>query len=340
MIEHKPELRYNLMTGDWVVVSPDRGRRPHPHAQMPPTNLGPAFVQTCPFCAGNEAETLAETARVEGPTAWFARAVENRFPALAPTGELERDGEGYERSMTGIGRHEVIVESPHHNTMMALLPVDRVRDVLTLYRERTRAIYADSRVEHVIVFKNHGEAAGSTLDHPHSQIVGTPVVPGQVRVRIEEALRQYGQLGECLYCYCMRQEIAGEVRIVEETPTFVALIPYAALSPFHIWIVPKRHCAYFGGATDDELTALAGILQRTLRRLDLALGNPHFNYVIRSLSPPEEGVKYYHWYLSIVVRLTRSAGFELGTGMYINTALPEESARRLREVALDEAPLG
>ncbi len=331
MSDRKPELRYNIITGDWVVVSPERARRPngvaHP-AEIP----GPEYVRDCPFCRGNEEETAAELARIDGPAGWQARVVQNRFPALAGEGSVQRTGNGYARSISGVGHHEVVVESPLHNTTTALMDPARVQDVFRLYRDRMKALYADPRIDHVIIFKNHGESAGSTLDHPHSQIVGTPVVPGGVRFRIEEALRQYGERGECLICYCLRQELAAKVRIVEETERFVVLIPYAALSPYHVWIVPRRHAAYFGAVGDEELEQLATVVQRSLRRIFVGLGNPHFNYVIRSLSPSEQDVKYYHWYLSIIVRVNRAAGFELGTGMYINTALPEESARLLREV--------
>lgn len=336
MDERKPELRYNLVTGDWVVIAPERGRRSTTaHSHSRPVHEQPAYIAACPFCRGNERETAAETSRVDGDDGWLVRAVENRYPALSSVGEVTRAASGYERSIAGVGRHEVVIESPYHNTTISLLDPARVRDVLAVYRERMRLLYADPRIEHVMVFKNHGETAGSTVDHPHSQIVGTPVVPGRVRVRIEEALRLYGELGECLYCYSLRDELASGVRIVEETECFAAFVPYAALSPYHVWIFPKRHGAYFGAVTDDELEGLAGILQRTLRRIYVALGDAHFNYVFRSLSPPEQHVKYYHWYVSVIVRITRAAGFELGTGMFINTAVPEESARLLREAKLE-----
>ncbi|MBN1961970.1 MAG: DUF4931 domain-containing protein [Deltaproteobacteria bacterium] len=335
MDDEKPQLRYNLITGDWVIIAPKRGKRDNLEMQIPTVTMGSKYEESCPFCLGNDAATPTETIRISNNKSWSVRAVKNLFPALAAEGDLHRNGCSYERSMPGIGQHEVIIESPYHNDMVASLPVEHVRDILGVYLDRMRAFYADPRISHVIAFKNHGQTAGSTIDHPHSQIVGTPVIPGQVRVRIEEALRQYGQLGECMYCHCVRQELASGTRIIEATSDFVVLIPYAALSPYHIWIIPHRHSAYFGDISVAETTSLASILRRTLRRLNIALGNPHYNYVIRSLSPLEANVKYGHWYISIVVRLTRLAGFELGTGMFINPALPEESAARLRNVQID-----
>ncbi len=335
-----PELRYNLVTGDWVIFSPERSKRPDAHGRPQAPPLGPVHLETCPFCSGNEEKTTGETARSESGGSWLVRSVPNRFPALCPEGTPKHAGGGYTRSMTGVGRHEVIIESPHHNGTTALFPPEHVREILRISRARMVAFYQDPRVEHVILFKNHGESAGSSLDHPHSQIVGTPVVPGQVRVRIEQALRQYDELGECLTCHALRQELTTRTRLIEENDDFAAFIPYAALSPFHIWIVPKRHQSHFGDVEEPQLMSLAHTLLRTLRRVHLGLGNPPFNYVVRSLSPREAEARYYHWYLSIVVRVTRTAGFELGTGMFINTALPEESARYLRDVPLEEPGAG
>lgn len=332
-----PELRHNLMTGDWVILSTERAKRPDAHRrQMVPTQL-PVRTADCPFCPGNELLAPDETARIDGENAgeWIVRAVPNRFPALAPEGEPGHQGMGYARSMVGVGQHEVLVESPLHNSTTALIPADGLYALLSLYRARMRAFYQDPRIEHVILFKNHGEAAGSSLEHPHSQIVGLPVVPGQVRTRTDQAQRHYDLLGRCLTCHCLEEEVAAGERIVEENEHFAAFIPYAALSPFHLWIVPKRHRAYFADIEEDELDSLSALLGRTTRRIYEGLDNPPFNYVVRSLSPREAESRSYHWYLSIVVRLSKSAGFELGTGMFINSGIPEESARFLRGIAVD-----
>jgi UDPglucose--hexose-1-phosphate uridylyltransferase len=162
--------------------------------------------------------------------------------------------------------------------------------------------------------------------------VGTPVVPGRVRNRIEAALRNYDDFGECLYCWCLKEELHEGIRIVRENESFVAFAPYAALTPFHLWIFPRRHNACFGNVTDSELSDLASILKEILLRIYVGLDNPDLNYVTRSLSPDHGSLKYFHWYVSIVPRLSTVAGFELGTGMFINTVLPEQSAEFLREL--------
>jgi len=330
-----PELRYNIVTADWVVVAPERSHIAHARGAEAAPSVAP-FVAGCPFCPGNEHDTETETARYSENGAWALRAVLNRFPALSPSGPPERLGSGYTRSLTGVGQHEVVIEARAHDARLGDLPECHLTALLRLYRERMAAFYTDPHIEHVIVFKNHGATAGSSLDHPHSQIVGTPVMPGQVRHRLEVALRRYSDYGECMFCYVLRQELEARLRIVEENESFVAFVPYAALSPYHLWIFPKRHRAYFGVIDDADTAALARLLKRTLARLSGALGAPHYNFVIRSLSPPEAEVKYFHWYMSLIVRGARLAGFELGTGMFINTALPEESARVLRAIELGD----
>jgi UDPglucose--hexose-1-phosphate uridylyltransferase len=328
------ELRLNLITGEWVIIATERAKRPEEFKQTGAKRVLPPFSENCPFCPGHEDRTPPETLRIPDDGRWLVRAVPNKFSALTPEGDPTRYDAGLKTRLAGIGRHEVVIESPAHDATTALLPVEQVERVLGACRDRLRAFYREPSVEHVIIFKNHGEAAGTSLEHPHCQIVGTPVLPGQLRRRIEEAMRFWGDFASCLYCRTLADELSERVRVVTENASFVAFIPYAALSPFHLWITPRRHCANFGAVGDSELADLAAILRDVLRRLHVGLGDPDFNWVIRSLSPEESAVKYFHWYLSLVPRVSRAAGFELGTGMFINTALPETSAAFLRSVSV------
>jgi UDPglucose--hexose-1-phosphate uridylyltransferase len=330
-----PELRLNMVTGDWVIIATERARRPEEFVRSREKTALPAHATTCPFCPGNEANTPDEQFRVPGSDdAWRVRSVPNRFAALTPEGEVDRQVAGFRTCLRGIGRHEVIIETPEHNRTLAQLPAAHIEQVLRAYQHRLCAFYEDHRIEHVIVFKNHGEAAGTSLVHPHSQIVGLPVMPSQLRNRLGEALHYYGDYGECLYCCSLREELREGTRIVEENSAFAAFVPWAALSPFHIWVFPKRHSAYFGALLDDERRLLGDILGKILLRLFVGLDDPDYNFVIRSLAPADATVKHFHWYLSLVPRVSKAAGFELGTGMFINTALPERSAEFLRNVTL------
>ena len=326
------EIRFNFVTGDWVIIAPERSKRPEDFTSAKKKEAVPGYVPTCPFCPGNEDQTPEETFRISNNGQWTVRSTLNKFSALTPGYDIVRHVMGFKKFMTGFGIHEVIIETQQHNMPTAFLPASHVGEIIYSYRNRFLDFYKNDEIKHVIVFKNHGLRAGTSLQHPHSQIVGTPVIPGQVKGRIEEALRYYDDFGECLYCWYMKEEQREMTRVVSENKSFVVFIPYAALSPFHIWIFPKRHNGCFGYITDAEISDLADILKDTLLRLYHGLSDPDLNYVIRSLSPQENAVRYFHWYLSIVARVTRTAGFEMGTGMYINPSLPDNSARFLRDV--------
>jgi UDPglucose--hexose-1-phosphate uridylyltransferase len=328
------ELRFNFVTGDWVIIAPERAKRPEDFISSRKKEQLPAYVATCPLCEGNEDKTPPETFRINKDGKWVVRVVPNKFSTVNLESNIIRQSTGVKKFMTGAGLHEVIIDTPLHNASIATLPVSNVEDILLAYKNRFLELYKINYIEHVIIFKNHGLRAGTSLQHPHSQIVGTPVIPGRLKSRIEEALRYYDDFGECLYCLILREELNDSVRIISQNDSFAAFIPYSALSPFHIWIFPKRHSGCFGSITDSELHDLASILKETLQRLNIGLKNPDFNYVIHSLSPQECAVRYFHWYLSVVTRITRTAGFEIGTGMYINPSVPDSSARFLRDIKL------
>ena len=331
-----PEIRYNLITRQWVIIATERARRPEEFGKKgKEAKEIPAFIETCPFCPGNEDKTPAHLVAIPAEGQWQVRVIPNKFSALAREGPLTRSISGIKRSMSGVGLHDVVIETPDHSKTTALLAEKDVETIFEAYRRRYAAMDADDRIEQITIFKNHGEAAGTSLEHPHSQIIGTPVIPVDVRDRLEGALHHYDQTGECLFCRMLELEIKEGARVVEETEHFAWFVPYAALTPFHSWIFPKQHRASFAEASDAEMTDLARFLRRSLRRIYKGLDNPDFNYTIRT-APRESGnVRYYHWYLSIVLRLTKLAGFELGSGMFINVALPEASAKFLRDTSPD-----
>jgi UDPglucose--hexose-1-phosphate uridylyltransferase len=226
----------------------------------------------------------------------------------------------------------VIIENPRHNTCLPLMSCAEVEDVVKTYKARYSEIQAIDGIEAIVIFKNHGPAAGTSLEHPHSQLIATPVVPTQIRGRVEQAMNFFDVRGRCLFCATLEEELKAAKRIVLETEKFVVFMPYAANSPFLTWIFPRRHMASFDEITGDEERDLAGVLRCTLQKLYYGLDNPDYNFTIRSIPVREKGTEYFHWYLSIIPRLSQPAGFELGSGMFINTALPEESAQFLRQV--------
>ncbi len=324
------ELRLNLVTGDWVIIATDRAQRPNDFLADAPARDIPAHDSDCPFCTGNESKTPEEIARVPEDGAWQLRVVPNRFPALSAKVQPIRNNNGRLHQIGGFGSHEVIIESPAHNHTLTDIDHAQMLQLLELYRTRFLQLYATPGIEHVIIFKNYGEAAGTSLMHPHSQIIATPIVPIQMRERMHEYMRYFDHTGECLMCNTLADELSDGRRIIIESEHFVSFIPYAALSPLHLWLFPRRHEDSFGKVSDEELADLAEHLQKLLTLLKLAVGDPSFNYTIRSDSMQSNHRRCSHWYLSIVPRVTQAAGFEMGSGMYINHTIPEESAAFLQ----------
>ena len=333
------EIRENMITGESVIIAPERAKRGGSLVPAaPPIEVTP-FLASCPFCPGNEALTAEEKFRLNGQDGhWVLRSVTNKFSVLSPEGEVRgpSDRGPGESSVNGVGLHEVLIESPRHDSFMAVFSVSHTQRILEVYRHRFSEFYQDPRVRHVIIFKNHGVDAGASQQHPHSQVVGLPIVPGQVVERTERARRFFEATGECLACTEISQERRHGSRIVMETDCFVAFIPYAALSPYHLWIFPKTHVACFSEQPMETLAELAVILRTVLGKVYGMLGNPAFNFVIRSLGPQEKNARHFHWYISIVPRVNKRAGFELGTGMYVNPSLPESCAQALRNFSASE----
>lgn len=328
-----PELRQNLATKEWVIMATERAKRPDEFKNIKEKKILPEYSKTCPFCPGNEKNTPDETFRIENEKGeWKVRSFPNKFPALLKECESRREIEGVKRFSSGVGIHEVIVETPIHNMTTALLPIEDVKLILKAYQARYSEILNDERIELIIIFKNHGESAGTSLEHPHSQIIAVPVVPAQIRNRLEDAIKHFDDTGECVYCKMIKEELRLNERIIVETEYFVSFVLYAAASPFHTWILPKRHFSSFGEIENGEIEDMAKILKSVLSRFYHGLGDPDFNYVIRSVPTSGGENEYFHWYLSIIPRLTKVAGFELGSGMFINISLPEENAEFLRKI--------
>ena len=330
------EFRQNMATKDWVIIATERAKRPHDYIEPQrhlTTETQTFYDPTCPFCPGSE-ELELEIERLPAVGPWQTRVVSNKFPALSIEGEVTRTFDGVHRCIPGVGYHEIVVEQPRHNTTLALMTPTEIEYVLQTFYSRGWNILRDARIEQIIYFKNHREKAGASLKHPHSQIVALPVVPNDIRHRIEEAQRYFDDNGECVYCVMMRDELDKGVRLVSVSDHFVAFVLYAAPSPFHMWIVPRQHRVSLLFAQKDELADLAQILHDVLRRLYLGLRDPSYNLVIRTAPAKEISKDYLHWYVAIVPRLGQAAGFELGSGMFINPSLPEESAAFLRKVKI------
>jgi len=328
------ELRQDPTTRAWVIIAPERARRPIQRPKVQPTEALPERDPSCPFCPGNESQTPPEVFRLplsNRGALWEVRVVPNRFPALSlgEDGILSEEGHLF-RKMTGVGTHEVIIETPAHNTPLALLSYDQVEKVLIAYQERYNALKEDRVLKSIVIFKNHGRASGTSLLHPHSQLVATPIVAPFYHQGFDVAHEYYVDNGRCLYCDLLDKELEKAERIIFQTDQFAVFHPYASHAPYETWVVPRRHCASFGLFPTAYLAALARALKDTLLCLYRELDNPAFNMMVLSTITEDEGDPSYHWHIRIIPRLTTIAGFEMGSGIYINIALPEETAGKMR----------
>lgn len=333
-----PELREDLTTKDWVVFATERAKRPHDFRKAVPENSGVDHDARCPFCPGNEAQTSEEVDRLPltgGSGDWGTRVIRNRFPAFVPDGDpTRRLSAGHFRRMTAVGAHEVIIETPHHTRPIADMSDEDVTRIFEAYQRRYRTLRRFPGVQVVVIFKNYGEEAGTSLLHPHSQIIAAPVETPIVRRKYQVARDHYEEYGTCLYCDVRDWERTAGERVIFETAHFIAVHPYASRWPFETWILPLRHTPSLGAASAPQLREAALATRRVLWLLRASVGDAPFNYVVHTAPVADEDRPYFLWHIQIVPRLTVAAGFEMGSGMYINVALPEETAAALRE--LDE----
>ncbi len=329
------EFRQNMATREWVILSADRGKRPSDFIrEKPHRDPSPSYKEDCPFCKGNEHLTAEAKLvyAVEGE--WQVRVVPNKYAALQPDANADRTEVGSFLSAHGFGIAEVVIEHPRHDLTLAAMEIDEVATVLRAYRDRQQAISRNDKVNLVTIFRNHGPRAGTSLAHPHSQIIATPIVPPHVRYPIEQAVLYYDQHGSCVYCDMVNEEIRQKVRLIAETPRFVAFCPFAARSPYEARLYPKQHMPSFVTMRDDELVEMADLLRDVLARLYHCLDDPDYNFIIRSSAIGDEDTRYLHWYMVIIPKISTPAGFEIGSGIYINSVAPEDAARSLCDISL------
>lgn len=327
------ELRKDPITGRWVIIASERASRPTDFLidrQMPSGG-------TCPFCYGSEDRTPPEVLAYRPETTspdtpgWRVRVVPNKYPALRIEGQLGRRAAGMYDLMNAIGAHEVVIECPDHRSQLADLSTAQVTEVVWAYRDRFVDLQRDPRFRYILIFKNQGAEAGATLEHAHTQIIATPVVPKRVTEEIAGARQHFEQRERCIYCDIVRQELELGTRVVSRDEHFVVIEPFAARFPFETWILPIEHTANFETISAGQVESLAAALRATLRRIHSALEGPAFNYVLHTAPTGGDGVaEAYHWHLEIMPKLTRVAGFEWGSGFYINPTPPEAAAEALR----------
>ena len=331
-----PELRKDPIVGRWVIISTERGKRPSDFAPSAKSKE----PKSCPFCPGNEAMTPPEIFSLRNNSSganspgWEMRVISNKYPALKIEGDLNREGEGIYDRMNGIGAHEVVIETPDHQMDLVDLPVEQAKQVFLAYKSRMIDLKKDIRFKYLLAFKNQGEAAGASLEHAHSQLIATPVVPIRVQSELEGSERYFTYKERCIFCDIIRQEVSSGKRVVYETDGFIAIEPFAPRFPFETWILPKSHESDYSKLSESMALDLAGIVKIALAKLRVALADPPYNYVVHTDAFNNSGKEYYHWHMELIPKLTKIAGFEWGSGFYINPVAPEDAALYLREITV------
>ena len=322
-----PEIRKDPVFGRWVIVAAQRGQRPNEFLAPPVEGGG---VYSCPFCAGAEGQTPPAVYSLPGKNgSWRLRVVGNKYPALVSEGSTDSRHEGIYDSMDGVGSHEVVIETPEHGLRLEEMSPDAVTDVIKTFILRMREIKKDPRIKYVMIFKNHGRNAGASLAHPHSQIVAMPMTPLRVVQEINGAEQYRLERGSCVFCDIVKEEVASGKRVVAENAGFVAVTPYASRFAFETWILPKKHLSHFEESSDALAADLAGVLKTALGKLSVTLSDLSYNLIVHTTPVRDPASGHYHWHIEIMPKLSHVAGFEWGTGFYINAVSPEEAAGML-----------
>ncbi|MCP4649079.1 MAG: galactose-1-phosphate uridylyltransferase [PVC group bacterium] len=333
------QFRRDPILGRWIIVQYDREQGPQNYQSQAIQKQNNQKV--CPFCVGHEDKTPDEiyidrTPQVNSEgEAWSLRVIENKFPALRTEGIPSRQGLGIYDQINGVGAHEVIIETANHDKDISDLTIEEVKRIILAYKHRCIELKQDKRLEYVLIFKNHGKGAGASLEHAHSQLIALPIVPKKVKEAMLGAQKYYEYKERCVFCDIIQQEIESKERIVLENDLFIAFAPFASSSPFETWIIPKKHSSHFHDISEQSIGSAADMLREVLIRLKKVLTDPPFNFIINTAPiQHDEELNFYHWHIEIVPKLTRAAGFEWGTGFYINPSPPEKTAKWLRDVRI------
>jgi UDPglucose--hexose-1-phosphate uridylyltransferase len=332
------EWRHDLLANRWVLIAPERAHRPNASRREP--SCGP--LTDDPFAEGAEDDTTPEVLAIRDPHSrpnqpgWQVRVITNKYPAVHPDDVAIPHDDGWFRRAPGGGVHEVIIECPQPETHLSRLPVGHLQRVLQAYRDRLATLRHEAKWRYAIVFKNHGPAAGATLGHAHSQLMALPFVPGVVTEELAVVRQHRDRTGQSFFADWLAREQAAGVRIVHESAGHVSLCPFASRFAYEICLLPKTPSPQFDALADADLADLAGHLRDVLHRLEQAADDPPYNFVLRTAPFHDADVEAFSWRLEILPRITRVAGYEWGTGWFINLMPPEVAAEQMRGAARDD----
>lgn len=328
------ELRYHSTTGEWVLISPKRARRPNDFG-APSIKRVIKPSKGCPFenpqKSGNEIPHfwLPENKPL---SQWQIQVLPNKYPVLThrhkTCASVSRHG-AY-TVVTGVGHHDLLVTRNHYKNYRQLSDNDAV-GVLTAFAKRYKELTADDCMQYVSMFQNFGPNAGASIYHPHYQILALPVIPNSIGRSLSHSKEHWKTTGRCIHCDIIKQELKEKLRIIYQKDGIVAFVPFAAKEPYQVNIFPRVHRPYFEDSSKQLLKEMALVLKKILSSISKKLGDPDYNFYIHTAPVlHKKQYKHYHWHMEIIPKSNISAGFELGTGVEINPVFPEDAARLLR----------
>jgi UDPglucose--hexose-1-phosphate uridylyltransferase len=310
------ELRFDPVSKDWILIATGRAKRPEAFAKETPRRSS-GSKSACPFC------------HFKGD--WLVKVVPNKYPAFSPGARLNKRGEGPYQIMDGVGFAEVVVTRSHEKSM-AQFSTQEIRQVLDVFQERYLDLMNEKFVNYVSIFHNHGETAGATISHPHSQIITHPIIDPDLKRSLAGSAEYQRKHKKCVHCIMLDFDIKKGQRIVFENRDFLVVCPFASRVAFETRIYPKRHLAYFERIKDEEKDFLAEAFKAALSKLYKALNNPDYNFFLHTAPCDGRNYDHYHWHFEILPKTSTWAGFELGTGIEISTIEPEKAAEYLRKM--------
>lgn len=325
-----PQLRQNIVTGEWVIIAPERSKRPSDFISAETIKNDSKI--NCPFCLNGPSYQRTRLKDFEND---FVYVFPNKYPAFVEdpkhcSNRSHRLEGGFYNVRPSSGGHDVLAIKDHDQQLFDF-PLETWRDMLAMTKRRYQHWRQDCNTEYSMMIYNQGVKAGASIDHPHAQIMASNIVPNHISKELAGAERYFTDSGGCVFCELIAHELAEKTRLIEENSNFVAITFYAARFPFEVWVLPKNHQAHFETETDEIIESLSAIMKKVTTRLGGVLHRPALNFFIHDLPTSIEQADYYHWHVEITPRVSTYGGFELGSGTIIDIIAPEDAAEFLRE---------
>jgi len=325
------QFRYDIINDTQVCIAASRGDRPHTFQKSAAPFSEKEYESDCPFCPGNEKMIPPVIQERSADQSFVTRVIPNKYPIVKSDNKFEKNEQKNFKQMSGFGQHEVLIETPFHNRQLSSMSANEIEAVIDMYLQRYRIISTEKDIKSLFLFKNHGSKAGTSLQHPHSQLVGLPFIPINKQKQEEHFQEHFRRHNQCLICEYLDKEVSEKKRIIIETNDFVDLVPFAAGYPYQQMIIPRKHSADILSMNAGQLSDLADCLRLALKTFDRVNPNAPYNLLFNTISLPVDSTsKYFHWYLNIIPRVNTPAGFEFGSGVNVNSSIPEQDAEQLR----------